>query len=137
MVNEFIQVEDVTLTQKSGESLTTQICSTISYGQWIFTGGRCDFKPDIRGCLKWHKYLLQPAKINEFLQVENGTLIQKFGGVLNNKHLLANQLKLSIFYSNWEIQGCLRCHKCTLKNQGRQIFYRWKMWIKSRNLDVS
>ena len=64
MVNEFIQVEDVTLNQKLGESLTKQICSTISYGQWIFTGERCDFKPESRGCLKRHKYLLQPARFS-------------------------------------------------------------------------
>ena len=80
------------------------------------------------GCLKRHKYLLQPAKVNEFLQVEDGTLIQKSGGVLNNKHLLANQLKLSIFYSNWEIQGCLRWHKFTLKNQARQRGHSRKSW---------
>ena len=61
-------------------------------------------------------------QINEFLQVEDGTLIQKSGGVLNDKHLLANQLKLSIFYSNWEIQGCLRWHKCTLKTKVDKFF---------------
>ena len=102
MVNEFLQVENVTLTQKSGESLTTQICSTISYGQWIFTGGRCDFKPEIRGCLKRHKYLLQPAKVNEFLQVEDVTLKQKSGGVLNDTNTLYNQIRSMNFYK-WKM----------------------------------
>ena len=40
--------------------------------------------PKNQGCLKPHKYTLQPAKVNEFLQEEDVTLTEKLEGVLDD-----------------------------------------------------
>ena len=40
--------------------------------------------PKNQGFLKWHRYTLQPGKVNEFLQEEDVTLTEKLEGVLDD-----------------------------------------------------
>ena len=79
-VNEFLQVEDVTLTEKSGGVLDDTNSIYKNDVDKFLQVEDVTLTKKIRGCLKRYKYTLQSAKVNEFLPVEDVTLTKKSGG---------------------------------------------------------
>ena len=77
---------------------------------------------------------LQPAKVNEFLQVEDVTLTEKSGGVLDDTNsIYKNDVDKFLQVEDVTLtkkSGVVLNDTNILYNQLRSMnFYRWKMWL--------